>query len=103
MSSVLSGLVDFAISFLMFFVMMVYYRIRPTWPMLLVPGFSAARGADGSGRGLVAFGAERDLPRRALRRAVSGAVLDVRFAGGLSQLARAAKVALALRLNPWRA
>jgi lipopolysaccharide transport system permease protein len=38
-SSVLSGLVDFGISFLMFCVIMVYYRIHPTPAMLWVPVF----------------------------------------------------------------
>jgi lipopolysaccharide transport system permease protein len=38
-SSVLSGLVDFSISFLMFVVMMFYYRIRPDWALLMLPVF----------------------------------------------------------------
>ena len=79
-ASVLSGLLDFAISFGVFLVMMVYYRIVPTARRDLAAGFSAARGADGSRRGLVAFRVECDVSRRALRRAVPGAVLDVRLA-----------------------
>src|ERR1700722_390277 len=39
LSSVLSGLVDFGISFLMFIAIMVYYRIRPTAAMLWFPAF----------------------------------------------------------------
>ncbi len=39
LSSVLSGLVDFAISFLMFGVLMVYYHIHPGLAMLWVPVF----------------------------------------------------------------
>jgi lipopolysaccharide transport system permease protein len=39
LSSVLSGLVDFGISFLMFVAMIFYYRIRPTWAVLLLPAF----------------------------------------------------------------
>ncbi len=39
LSSVLSGLVDFAISFLMFVVMMIYYHIRPTPGLLWFPAF----------------------------------------------------------------
>ena len=35
----LSGLVDFGISFLMFVAMMVYYRIRPSRAMLMFPVF----------------------------------------------------------------
>ena len=39
LSSVLSGLVDFGISFLMFVVMMVYYGIRPGAAVLWLPAF----------------------------------------------------------------
>ena len=39
LSSVLSGLVDFGISFLMFSVMMIYYGIRPTAAALWMPVF----------------------------------------------------------------
>ncbi len=39
LSSVLSGLVDFGISFFMFIAMMFYYRIHVGWPILLVPFF----------------------------------------------------------------
>jgi lipopolysaccharide transport system permease protein len=38
-SSVLSGMVDFAISFLMFVVMMIYYGIRPTAAAFWIPAF----------------------------------------------------------------
>jgi lipopolysaccharide transport system permease protein len=38
-SATLSGLVDFCISFLMFVVIMIYYRIHPGWTMLLFPAF----------------------------------------------------------------
>jgi lipopolysaccharide transport system permease protein len=38
-SAVLSGLVDFAISFLMFVAIMVYYRIHPGWPIVMLPVF----------------------------------------------------------------
>jgi lipopolysaccharide transport system permease protein len=38
-SSVLSGLVDFGISFLMFVAMMFYYGIRPGWALLVLPVF----------------------------------------------------------------
>ena len=34
-----SGLVDFAISFLMFVAIMIYYHIHPGWPLLLLPVF----------------------------------------------------------------
>lgn len=39
LSAVLSGLVDFGISFLMFVAMMVYYHMRPAWTMLWLPAF----------------------------------------------------------------
>jgi lipopolysaccharide transport system permease protein len=39
LSSVLSGLVDFGVSFLMFIAMMVYYGIRPTPALLWLPAF----------------------------------------------------------------
>jgi lipopolysaccharide transport system permease protein len=39
LSAVLSGLVDFGISFLMFFVLMVYYGIHPSAAMLWLPLF----------------------------------------------------------------
>jgi len=38
-SATLSGLVDFGISFLMFVVIMVYYRIHPGWAILMLPVF----------------------------------------------------------------
>ena len=39
LASVLSGLVDFGISFLMFVVLMIYYRIHWGWAILMVPVF----------------------------------------------------------------
>lgn len=39
LSSVLSGLVDFGVSFLMFILMMIYYGIRPTAALLWLPAF----------------------------------------------------------------
>jgi len=38
-SSVLSGLVDFGISFLMYVAMMFYYGIRPGWALFMLPVF----------------------------------------------------------------
>ena len=92
-SAVLSGLVDFAISF------PDVCRddgLLPHSSGLVGPdasGFSVARGTDGPRRGSVAFGAERDLSRRALRRPISRAVLDVRLARRLSQLSGRGEVA----------
>jgi lipopolysaccharide transport system permease protein len=39
LSSVLSGLVDFGISFLMFAALMIYYRIHPTMAVVWLPAF----------------------------------------------------------------
>lgn len=39
LSAVLSGLMDFGISFLLFLVMMVYYHIRPTAALVWLPAF----------------------------------------------------------------
>ena len=39
LASVLSGLVDFAVSFAMFVVLMIYYRIHPTAALLWFPVF----------------------------------------------------------------
>src|SRR5205814_135222 len=51
----------------------------------LVSGFSVTGGIDRPRRRTMAVGAERHLPRRAVRPAVSGAVLDVRLPGRLSE------------------
>ena len=97
LSSVLSGLVDFGISFLMFVVLMIYYGIRPGVAILWLPAFLLLAILTALGVGLWLVGAERDLSRRALRIAVSGAILDVCFARGLPEFARADEVALAVR------
>ena len=39
MSAVLGGLVDFAVAFVILLVMMFYYRIVPTWAVLVLPAF----------------------------------------------------------------
>ena len=87
LSAVLSGLVDFAVSFLMFVVLMIYYHIQPTAALLWFPAFLLLAILLALGVGLWLSAHERDLSRRALRAAVPGAILAVRFAGGLSQLA----------------
>jgi lipopolysaccharide transport system permease protein len=38
-SAVVSGLVDFGISFVMFVAIMIYYRIHPGWAILVLPVF----------------------------------------------------------------
>src|SRR5215469_5175957 len=51
-SAVLSGLVDFAVSFLMFVVIMIYYRIQPMWTILFLPLFLLMAVATALGVGL---------------------------------------------------
>src|SRR6516165_5764223 len=60
----------------------------------------AAGSADGARRWAVALGTECDLSRRTLCGSLPSTVLDVRFAGSLSQFARSAQVASALRFEP---
>ena len=38
-SSIVTGLVDFVISFLILFILMIYYQFFPTWNILMVPLF----------------------------------------------------------------
>src|SRR5438552_1645126 len=38
-SAVLGGLIDFAIAFVILLLMMFYYGIRPTWAIVMLPGF----------------------------------------------------------------
>ena len=38
-SAVLGGLIDFAIAFVILLLMMVYYGIRPTWAIVMLPAF----------------------------------------------------------------
>ena len=99
-SSVLSGLLDFAISFLMFVVLVIHYRVPPTKAIFLMPFFLLARDPYGARGRAVARSIERDIPRRALCCAVSRAILDVRLTGGVSQLPRAFKMALAVWPEP---
>src|SRR5258708_16096005 len=58
-AAVLSGLLDFAISFVVFLAMMVYYRIVPTTAIIWLPGFTllAILTALGVGLWLSAFNA----------------------------------------------
>jgi lipopolysaccharide transport system permease protein len=39
LSGVLSGLADFGVAFVVLMVMMAFYRITPTWGIVLLPGF----------------------------------------------------------------
>ena len=52
LSAVLSGLLDLGVSFLMFIVLMFYYRIHFAWTILLLPGFLLLAVATALGVGL---------------------------------------------------
>ena len=52
LSAVLSGLVDFAIGFLMFIVLMIYYHVRPGIPLLFFPFFLLLAVLAAAGMGL---------------------------------------------------
>jgi lipopolysaccharide transport system permease protein len=52
MSSVLGGLVDFAIAFVILLFMMAWYGIRPTWAIVSLPGFVLLAMATALGVGL---------------------------------------------------
>ncbi len=98
-AAVLSGLLDFAISFVVF---LAHDGLLPHHADArghLAAGLYAAGGSDGSGRRPVAFGAQCVVSGCALRCAFSGAVLDVCLARGLSKLSGARKMALALRIK----
>ena len=51
-SSVLGGLVDFAIAFVILLLMMAWYGIRPTWAVVALPGFILLAIASALGAGL---------------------------------------------------
>ena len=51
-SSVLGGLVDFAIAFVILLLMMAWYGIRPTWAIVALPGFILLAMASALGAGL---------------------------------------------------
>jgi lipopolysaccharide transport system permease protein len=52
LSLLLSSLVDFAVSFLILLGLMAYYRIAPTWGVVLIPGFLLLAAVTGVGVGL---------------------------------------------------
>jgi lipopolysaccharide transport system permease protein len=51
-SAVLGGLIDFAIAFVILLLMMAYYGIRPTWAIVMLPGFILLAIATALGVGL---------------------------------------------------
>ena len=99
-ASVLPGLVDFAISFVVLVGMMVFYQVPLTprilaLPLLLVPGSGQRPG----GRSL-AFCAECAISRCAVRGPVPDALLAICNARGLLQHTDSCKVAAAVRSQP---
>lgn len=66
----------------------------------LVAIVAVAGAGDGAGGGIVAFGAECVVPRRAVCNAIPGAVLDAGVAGGVSEQSCASEVAVAVRAEP---
>jgi lipopolysaccharide transport system permease protein len=52
LAGVVSGLVDFAISFVVLIAMMIYYRIQPTWAIVTLPLFLILATATALGIGL---------------------------------------------------
>ena len=96
-ASVLAGLVDFAIAFVILLGMMLYYGIVPTAAVALLPLFLLLAVVDRArGRPLV-FRPEREVSRRPLHDSVSDSVLDVRHPGRLSQQPGPGALASALR------
>jgi lipopolysaccharide transport system permease protein len=100
LAPVLAGLVDFAIAFVLLLVVMAWYGIVPGVGVLAVVPLDPARLRDGARRGPLARGAQRAIPRRALRPAVPLAALAVRHADRLSQQPRADAVAHGVRGEP---
>ena len=82
-----AALVDFAIAFVVLLVMMVVlrHRARPARLLVRAAASSLLVVVTALGGRAVAVGAEREVPRRALRDPVPDAVLDVRDAGRLSE------------------
>ena len=99
-SAVLSGLVDFAIGFVVLVGMTLGYGMHPDVAALWLPVILLLSHHHCAGRRVVAFGAERALSRCAVHYAVRRPVLDVRFTGRLSEQSRSGALALALRAQP---
>ena len=99
-ATVLSGVIDFVLAFVVLVAMMVYYRMAPSPNVVWLPLFLLLALIAALGTGPVALGDERPVPRRALHGAVPHAVLAVRHADRVSQLAAARAVADDLRPQP---
>ena len=84
LSSVGSGLVDFAIAAAILLLLMVYYGINWTLNLLVVPILVVGAVLTALGVGTLPRRAECCLSRFSLRDSVLGAILDVHHTGGLS-------------------
>jgi len=100
LSGVISGLVDFAISFVILLAMMVWYRIQTHMgdgniASLLNPG----HGNRFRGRSL-ARRAQYEIPGCWIRHSIPDSILDVCLSGCLSRQSSAGEVAVALQPQP---
>ena len=93
LAAAVTPLVDFAIALVTLGGMMAWYRVVPGAALVWLPLLTLLAVATAFAVSLWLVGAERPLPRRALRRAVPDAVLAVRDAGRVSRVARAGAVA----------
>ena len=96
LSAVVSGLVDFAIGFVVLLVVTSIYGIKPTLAVALAARIVASRRAHRARRRALDVRAQRSLSRRPLCRALPRPVLDVRLPRRLSQFARPTALAVAL-------
>ena len=100
LSSVMSGLVDFGIAFVVLLAMVLGYGLRPGLQAIWLPFLVVTGAGDGTGRGVVAFRAECAVPRREICDALSGPVLDAGVAGGISEQLGASEMAMVVRAEP---
>ena len=99
-SSVMAGVVDFAIAFVVLVGMMAFYGIKLTAAALLLPVFLALAVASAAGDRTVAVGIKCQVPGYPLRGAVPDAVLDVCDTDRIFKFADPGKVALAVQPEP---
>ena len=84
-SSVLTGLVDFCVAFFILIGMMAYYHVWPSAGFPPSAFFCAALRGHGARGRAVAVCAQREIPRRPLRRSVLRATLALRHPRDLSR------------------
>ena len=81
LAAIASGLIDFAISFVVLLIMMAIYGVAPTPSILAAPLFLAGTIIASAGVGILLRGAGRDLSRRPLHHHLRDAAVAVRLAG----------------------